>query len=513
MTAPLTALHAAAQALLDQALTSPAEVARAYDAYADYFSKLPRRPAMPPPTSTDPRYDHVLLTLWDVIVDREEQCLDDGLIGPRTLYPTHDQLYETIFEELLQRAEAAGHPPNDPTATLESIAREIGVVTIHERRKDDDLPAAALEAIAELSSQTPGPAFLRGLDKLSAAYPRHLIVQSIVVQALPTPEAAVRHTAGWGTPIDIHRVGDVGEAGISVREYVFFERTCLTVYAARQDDEALLRSLSRLLALGQTSPEEDVPLAYFLGQHVQREIQAGRVVPTDWRPPVYDASLPYASSYLLDLWEALTEEMGAEFATLVAEEMPGPADLIVPQGRYQLKVTLRGIRPPIWRRLVVPAGIELARLHRVIQVAMGWQGGHLHMFVTALDNYGPTDHFDDGLYEPYEGLPLNILMQQVGHKINYDYDFGDGWEHEILLEKVLPEAQDNKGAGTQVQCLAGKRACPPEDCGGIGGYYALLEASAHPRRAQSTQYLEWNGGAFDAETFSTEVVNRQLARV
>jgi hypothetical protein len=170
-------------------------------------------------------------------------------------------------------------------------------------------------------------------------------------------------------------------------------------------------------------------------------------------------------------------------------------------------VTLGGIRPPIWRRLVVPASIELAQLHRVIQAAMGWFGGHLHAFITAMDEYGPPNPFGgEELFTDYTGMPLHIVMQEPGHRIRYDYDFGDGWEHEILLEKVLPEKVD------RVSCLKGKRACPPEDVGGVPGYYMLLDAIKHPDRPDSEDYLEWNGD-FDPEEFSVERVNQRLARL
>ena len=135
-----------------------------------------------------------------------------------------------------------------------------------------------------------------------------------------------------------------------------------------------------------------------------------------------------------------------------------------------------------------------------------------------MDTYGPADDaFTE--FESYAGLTLNILMQKPKHKIGYAYDFGDGWEHEILLEKVLPaeQAASSSGVGApdvrQVQCLKGKRACPPEDCGGVGGYYMLLEALKDPKQEDSADLLEWVGGDFNPEEINVAQVNARLTKL
>ena len=176
---------------------------------------------------------------------------------------------------------------------------------------------------------------------------------------------------------------------------------------------------------------------------------------------------------------------------------------------YQIKVTLRGIRPAIWRRLVVPATIPLGSLHHVLQIAMGWEGGHMHQFAVGRDElYGVRDR-DFGLSDVKDEnrARLDHVLRQEKQAIVYEYDFGDGWEHEILLEKIL-----GRSAVDHVPtCTGGKRACPPEDCGGVPGYYGLLEAIEDRENPQHAEILEWLDEDFDPEAFDQETVNIHLA--
>lgn len=130
----------------------------------------------------------------------------------------------------------------------------------------------------------------------------------------------------------------------------------------------------------------------------------------------------------------------------------------------QLKLSLRGVsKPPVWRRLLVPADIRLDRLHDVIQTAMGWTDTHLHVFSTAAGDYGIPD--PELGFRNERSARLAQFLNRPGDRIRYAYDFGDGWEHEIDLEKRL-----GHDTGERIPtCLAGKGGCPPEDCGGDGG--------------------------------------------
>ena len=173
---------------------------------------------------------------------------------------------------------------------------------------------------------------------------------------------------------------------------------------------------------------------------------------------------------------------------------------------YQIKVTLKGSKPPIWRRLLVPNNITLDKLHRIIQSAMGWWDYHLHQFIVWGQYYGkPHPDYDDYVDMRDE---CDIRLSQIGpgEKFIYEYDFGDSWEHTVLIEKALPP---EPGQPYPV-CIKGKRACPPEDVGGIWGYASFLEAIRDPDHEEHDEYLEWAGGEFDPEAFDLDEINEAL---
>lgn len=178
---------------------------------------------------------------------------------------------------------------------------------------------------------------------------------------------------------------------------------------------------------------------------------------------------------------------------------------------YQLKITLLGTNPPIWRRILVPADLNLAQMHKVLQTAMGWYDMHMHEFRLAQRRFGqpePADPFTKTPpVEDDRRVRLSAVLQRTRAKMVYIYDFGDYWEHEILLEQQLP-AEPN---ATYPACVDGQLACPPEDCGGIPGYYDLLDVLQKPPHRRHKEIREWVGGDFDSETFSVEEANRRLA--
>ncbi len=173
---------------------------------------------------------------------------------------------------------------------------------------------------------------------------------------------------------------------------------------------------------------------------------------------------------------------------------------------HQLKVTLRGLRPPVWRRLQVLSSTTLGEFHHVIQVAMGWYGGHLHEFVIGGMRYGS----DDG--DGWDGPPNDewrarlARVAPLGTRFRYDYDFGDDWQHDIVVEKVLAAIP----GATYPVAITGRRACPPEDCGGVWGYAELLEVLAAPDHEQHAEMLGWAGGAIDPDEFHLDEVNARF---
>jgi hypothetical protein len=175
---------------------------------------------------------------------------------------------------------------------------------------------------------------------------------------------------------------------------------------------------------------------------------------------------------------------------------------------YQLKITLKYIRPPIWRRVEVPDDVTLDELHLILQAAMGWTNSHLHQFRVGKIYYGEPsiDEFSDLNLKDESKARLNKVLSRPKQKMIYEYDFGDGWEHEILLEKILPRDSTAK----YPRCLGGARACPPEDCGGTGGYVNFLEAISDPDHEEHDEYLDWIGGEFDPEKFDPAEFESEL---
>ncbi len=178
---------------------------------------------------------------------------------------------------------------------------------------------------------------------------------------------------------------------------------------------------------------------------------------------------------------------------------------------YQIKVTLNDTRPPIWRRIQVPADTTLRKLHDILQIVMGWTDSHLHQFVIGGANYGATEYDEGGELEllPEQRYRLGELVPKPGTRFQYEYDFGDGWEHSLLVEKIQPPEPGMR----YPLCQAGKRACPPEDVGGVWGYQDFLKAIRNPRHPEHDEYTAWIGGDFDPEAFDPDDINARLRRM
>jgi hypothetical protein len=173
---------------------------------------------------------------------------------------------------------------------------------------------------------------------------------------------------------------------------------------------------------------------------------------------------------------------------------------------YQLKVTLRYSKPPIWRRLVVRGNATLGELHDVLQIAMGWTNSHLHQFRVGEEYYGtPHPEWDADVRDETKAQ-LSRVAPSEKFKFVYDYDFGDGWEHEVVVKKITAAAANMPLA----VCVTGKGACPPEDCGGIWGYMNLLEVMQDPDHPDHEDLMEWLEDEFDPKAFDVAEVNSEL---
>jgi hypothetical protein len=200
----------------------------------------------------------------------------------------------------------------------------------------------------------------------------------------------------------------------------------------------------------------------------------------------------------------LVSRSGHPDAGWLLEAINAPPKNNTPTDVYQLKITLREVsEPSVWRRVTVPAETRLDSLHYMIQDAMGWEGGHAHMFTVGRRMYGdPAAELSD------EGkVTLRDLLSRRGSKLLYTYDFGDDWEHDVVFE------ERDHGAGAP-RCLEGEGMCPPDDCGGASGYAQLKEILADPGDEEHEDMLEWmgldSGADFNPKDFSVDEVNMRL---
>jgi Plasmid pRiA4b ORF-3-like protein len=178
---------------------------------------------------------------------------------------------------------------------------------------------------------------------------------------------------------------------------------------------------------------------------------------------------------------------------------------------YQFKLVLVGVEPPIWRRIQVPETYSFWDLHVALQDSMGWLDYHLHVFRVAKPETGEVEQIGIPDDDPFEGdkptlpgweIPITRHFPRTGTVAQYEYDFGDGWEHELTLEAILPRQAGQK----YPLCVDGARACPPEDCGGVHGYEDLLTTIQDPTHEEYERILEWLGGRFDPDKFDPKRV-------
>ena len=184
---------------------------------------------------------------------------------------------------------------------------------------------------------------------------------------------------------------------------------------------------------------------------------------------------------------------------------------------YQFKIQLQGLqKPPVWRRLTVPENISFNSFHQFIQAAFGWEDAHLYQF--SEQGYGsrplyrtPDSNFDDEIIRDSHIHQINEIFSTVGQTYIYIYDFGDNWYHRIVLESIVDEVR-NKPI-----CTGGKGACPPEDCGGVPGYYHLLNVLDNPKHPEHKSVKQWLGLSknqiWDVNAFDVKAVNERIASV
>lgn len=175
---------------------------------------------------------------------------------------------------------------------------------------------------------------------------------------------------------------------------------------------------------------------------------------------------------------------------------------------YRLKVTLRGPRPAIWRRIEVPAVVSLFELHHTLQAVMGWTDSHMHQFIHRGTYYGAPDREFGTPMVSERRTRLRDLLNHPKDRVVYEYDFGDNWEHDVVLEEIV----DAQPEVRYPRVIAGKRACPPEDVGGYPGYAEFIRAVSDFDHDEHESMLEWIGGRFNPEQFDLIAANDRVPR-
>ncbi|NQY74337.1 MAG: plasmid pRiA4b ORF-3 family protein, partial [Candidatus Margulisbacteria bacterium] len=175
------------------------------------------------------------------------------------------------------------------------------------------------------------------------------------------------------------------------------------------------------------------------------------------------------------------------------------------------KIVLLNTKPPVWRRVLIKDDITFEDLHRTIQNSMPWSNSHLHSFDFNGQTYEADNHDDFGLFgddDENKGIDVKLSSLQLGEKdrIGYTYDFGDDWQHQILIEKVIPIDINQD----YPFCIKATGACPPEDCGGIWGFYEMVEAVKDKKSEMREEYIELLGKNFDPKYINIDEINDAL---
>ena len=276
----------------------------------------------------------------------------------------------------------------------------------------------------------------------------------------------------------------------------------VTVAAGRPPEDAVLADGMSILGWAEGPGEPVSPIGAFMAAgdtwSVFRRLSLLPVAaPGDNGPgSPRDAAIRLARAALLG-------PAGSSPAQPTRDSVGGPSAR-AGQPMVQLRVALRDVEPAVWRRLMVPASLTLRELHAVIQIGLGWQDYHLHLFDVAGVLYGDVQEVDADSVGDEEVFTVGAAADTV-REFGYEYDFGDSWNHVVEIEQTLAGV----GADTP-HLLDGARACPPEDCGGPWGYQHLLEAPADPSDPEHTDLKDWLDGEFDAEAFDLAGTNELL---
>jgi len=276
--------------------------------------------------------------------------------------------------------------------------------------------------------------------------------------------------------------------------------------------------LAAVLCLVLRSGTGEYPV-HMLGPSHPGENRAGPTTP----PSGQQGALPPELAQLLSgsTPADIQQQLGLIMSTSPFERaQPVPSRRRTPRDEvltYRIRIDLNGAKSPIWRRVELSSDLTLDRVHDILQTVMGWTDSHLHEFISGktptdrlAERYLPQDSLDEDMEGVEESsVRLDEVLVEAGDWLFYSYDFGDNWSHTLRLEAVVPRGPDQPTA----ICLAGARACPPEDCGGIWGYGEVLRALKTPGDSGDAELLEWVGPDYDPEHFDVDDINSSLGHL
>jgi hypothetical protein len=337
-----------------------------------------------------------------------------------------------------------------------------------------------------------------------------------------TPELSLEDFLyGWGSPTlagNHKNVKAVIQAEFEPNRQLWFERLLLSSLCFEftlEQCEVFLDALKKMQA---GKPLTKIDFFRDLGEIILDEDQP--IAGTDIPSQISEAMLQQMLTDDPSLLEKLAQiNLSGEFDFDEDYDLAGLPALKWPisdrpkRAVYQLKITLHGCKPAVWRRVLVMNTASLEKLHVIVQIAMGWSNDHLYEFECNKHRFGLPDELSYGEIYDDRSVQVRDLLINEKSKLNYTYDFGDNWQHQIVLEKILPAARKN----TPVQIKAGTGACPPEDCGGVPGYNRLQQILKKPKHEEYDEILEWlgleSGKNFDPSYFDQDETNQLLNEI
>ncbi|TXF90882.1 plasmid pRiA4b ORF-3 family protein [Neolewinella aurantiaca] len=511
-------------ALQEDSELSGKDVVTAFTAYRDYLrvsiaNNEPRGQYFSAPV------DRLLDRLEQAFNDRAELELDEMVLGAQ--FPSLNHFYLAAFDELLQAAEKSLETPEDFFVDLsEAIGPFIGsydrkwLKEAHEIRITPNFVREIPQSLLEIRDNPDASeeAYSQALSDAVEGNPDDPFIAAQMVLNAEDHEVLMR-AAKYLRPIKGFPAGKLGfyHDEELVDNWIAH---CRVLLHEERDTEALPFA-ENLLRLGYDGPQmKTVLIALSTNQNGLTAAQRKKY-------PLLTEQLKEAtaftqSSLMATMMDAIDQGMGEEeMMSMLSQaimgevaEKPSAKVRSLPSSRksnavYRIKISLKGAKPPIWRRIELSINTPLEELHAIIQTVFEWTDSHLHAFQNSRrDSFvSPHDPYSQEWSESYEGMTIEDMFAVSGKKFTYHYDFGDSWYHEVMLEKELPVDKKVK----YPRCTAGRCAAPLDDMGGLWGFYDLVEAIEDPKHEMYEDAVAYLGKGFNLKAFDREAIDKRLA--